>query len=248
MTVLWILLSPVVTVLLAALGELVSDEIRVRLDRVPFALLSAAARRLPSDQREDMHDSNWLPELHHILRGEDAMPITRLVHGVRFALGLWLAVPRISRELEGAPARDDFPVQGPASPLNLLNIPVTEFEHLVRELFAMIGFRRQTSQLTTDGGIDAVVVDDDPILGGPCIVQVKRCLHPVTARTVRELIGTVATERAARGILVTTSSVTGASRDIAARCAWIEIIDGQRLKTMLREHLGLDAVITPPSN
>jgi Restriction endonuclease len=247
-TVLWVLLSPVVTVLLAALGELVSDEIRARLDRVPFALLSAAARRLPPGQREDMHDNSWLPELHHILRGEDAMPITRLVHGVRFALGLWLAVPRISRELEGLTTCGEFPVRVPVGPLNLLDIPVTEFEYLVRELFAKIGFRQQTSQLTADGGIDAIVVNDEPIVGGPCIVQVKRCLHPVSAMTVRELISTVAIERAARGVLVTTSSVTGASRDIAARCAWIEIIDGQRLKTMLREHLGLDAVITPPSD
>jgi hypothetical protein len=72
-----------VAILLAAFGELASDEIHSRLDQLPFALLSAAAWRLPSDQRAD-----GLPKLRHILRGTDAMPITRLVHGTRFAVGL----------------------------------------------------------------------------------------------------------------------------------------------------------------
>ena len=41
----------VVLVLVAAVGELVSDEIRARLDRIPLALLAAAARRLPAELR-----------------------------------------------------------------------------------------------------------------------------------------------------------------------------------------------------
>jgi hypothetical protein len=41
-------------VLLAAIGELVSDEIRARLDRIPLALLALAARRLPPEQHKPL--------------------------------------------------------------------------------------------------------------------------------------------------------------------------------------------------
>jgi hypothetical protein len=68
----WGFLSLVAAMLVAALGELVSDEIRGRLDRVPFALLAAAARRLPADQRADLYEQAWLPELHYVLRGDEA--------------------------------------------------------------------------------------------------------------------------------------------------------------------------------
>jgi hypothetical protein len=102
----WVIFSPVCAVLLAAVGELVSEEIRARLDRIPLALLAAAAKRLPSDQRAELYEHGWLPELHHILRSDEAMPITRLLHGTRYATRLWLAAPTISRELASAPLRE----------------------------------------------------------------------------------------------------------------------------------------------
>lgn len=88
-----------VAVLLAAIGELVSDEIRARLDRVPLALLAMAAKRLPPEQYNALYVEAWLPELRHILQGDQATPITRLVHGIRFAASLWLSAPKIGQEL-----------------------------------------------------------------------------------------------------------------------------------------------------
>ena len=41
--------------LLAAIGELVSDEIRGRLDQIPLAMLALAAKRLPPEQREQLY-------------------------------------------------------------------------------------------------------------------------------------------------------------------------------------------------
>ena len=38
-----------------------------------------------------------------------------------------------------------------------------------------------------------------------------------------------------------------ASRDFAARNGRIEIIEGRQLKSMLLEHLGMDALITLPT-
>jgi hypothetical protein len=99
MSLLEFVLSSIFAVLLAALGELVSDEIRSRLDRIPFLILRAAASRVPLDQRAELYYETWLGELHYILRGDQAMPITRLIHGTRYAFRLWLAASRISRML-----------------------------------------------------------------------------------------------------------------------------------------------------
>jgi hypothetical protein len=87
---------------------MVSDEIRARLDRIPRALLAMAARRLSPDLRNDLYIGAWLPELQHILQGDEAIPITRLMHGTRFAVRLWLSAPRIEGELEPGrvPARN----------------------------------------------------------------------------------------------------------------------------------------------
>jgi hypothetical protein len=97
-------LGLVFAVLLAAIGELVSDEIRARLDRIPLALLTMAARRLPRDQQKALYVEAWLPELHYVLQGDEAAPITRLIHGIRFAASLWLSAPKIGRELAASPA------------------------------------------------------------------------------------------------------------------------------------------------
>ena len=52
---------------------------------------------------------------------------------------------------------------------------------------------------------------------------------------------------AAKGVLVTTSWVGKASRDFAARNGnRIQIIEGRELKHLLREHLGIDALISLP--
>ncbi len=96
----------VMAVLLAAIGEMVSDEIRARLDRIPLTILAVAARRLPPEQRRALYSEAWLPELRHVLQGDEAVPITRLIHGIRFAASLWLSAPKVGRELaaDQAPA------------------------------------------------------------------------------------------------------------------------------------------------
>ncbi|WP_212824272.1 DUF4407 domain-containing protein [Polymorphospora rubra] len=99
MNVVWVVAAFVGGLLLAVLSDLISDEVRGRLDQVPFQLLRLAARRLPAQLRNDIYLHEWMPELHHILRREEAKPITRLYHGLRFAAGLLRSGPQIAREL-----------------------------------------------------------------------------------------------------------------------------------------------------
>jgi hypothetical protein len=83
--------------LFAALGDLVSEEIRGWLDLVPRAILRLAAARLTSELREAAYQDEWLPELLYVLRGAESRPITRLIRGTSFALGFVFSARRIGR-------------------------------------------------------------------------------------------------------------------------------------------------------
>jgi hypothetical protein len=87
----------------AVVGDMVSDEIRQRLDRLPLSLIQLACRRLPEPIRSD-RAAEWSAELVAILaeRGSTKLPISRLVVGIRFALGLFAATPAIRRSAASA--------------------------------------------------------------------------------------------------------------------------------------------------
>ncbi|TJZ57018.1 restriction endonuclease [Streptomyces piniterrae] len=79
------------------------------------------------------------------------------------------------------------------------------FENLIAELFRGMGMQAVTTQRSGDGGVDVDALDPDPIRGGKIIVQVKRYRNTVPPTAVRDLYGTVQSEGANKGVLVTTS-------------------------------------------
>jgi RNA polymerase sigma factor (sigma-70 family) len=110
----WAALCFIGAALISAVGDLVSEEIRGWLDLLPRCILRLAAARLDADQRSTVYKDEWLPELCHVLRGAESRPITRLIRGVTFAIGLLIAARRIAREI----SRD---VPAPPIPLALPN-------------------------------------------------------------------------------------------------------------------------------
>lgn len=106
MTALWVVLAGlgafVVGLVGAVVGDLLSEEVRDRLDELPEWLLRLAAQRLPADLREDRL-AEWRGELHQFLRGAEARPVTRLVRGVRYATGLLHVASRIGRAVATIP-------------------------------------------------------------------------------------------------------------------------------------------------
>jgi hypothetical protein len=93
----WAALGLLGMFLSAALGDLVSEEIRGWLDLAPRGVLRLAAARLDPELRESIYEDEWVPELHHVLHGAESRPITRLIIGTKFASGLLLTAPRIAR-------------------------------------------------------------------------------------------------------------------------------------------------------
>jgi restriction system protein len=138
-------------------------------------------------------------------------------------------------------------VAGLDSRPDLLALKPVEFEHLIRELFEAKGLKSWVTQASKDEGVDGVAVNEDPIVGGLCIIQAKRYSRIVELESVHALAGVMDDMNAAKGVLVTTSWVGKASRDFAARNGnRIQIIEGRELKHLLREHLGVDALISLP--
>jgi restriction system protein len=135
-------------------------------------------------------------------------------------------------------------VAGLDSRPDLLDLKPVEFEHLIRQLFETIGMKSWVTQASRDEGVDGVAYNDDPIVGGLCIIQAKRYSKIVGLEAVHALAGVMEDKHAAKGVLVTTSWVGKASRDFAARNGRIEIIEGRHLKSMLLEYLGLDVLIS----
>jgi hypothetical protein len=85
---LWGVLSLMVMFLVAALGDLVSEEIRGWLDRIPRAVLKLAALRLDPADRDTTYQEVWGPDLDYFLRGDESRPITRLIRGMAFSVSL----------------------------------------------------------------------------------------------------------------------------------------------------------------
>jgi restriction system protein len=134
-------------------------------------------------------------------------------------------------------------VAGMDSRTDLLTLSPGAFEHLIRRLFEAMGMKAWVTQASKDDGVDGVAINDDPIVGGLCIIQAKRYSRIVGVEAVQALAGVMDHKRAAKGVLVTTSWVGKASRDFAAANGRIMIIEGPQLKYLLHEHLQLDVLI-----
>ncbi len=98
--ILWALLAILSALGMTVLSDMVSEEVRDRLDHLPHAILRLAARRLTPGQRVTVYEEEWLPELTYILKGAETRPITRLITGTRYALGILKTADQISRRLD----------------------------------------------------------------------------------------------------------------------------------------------------
>jgi len=122
---------------------------------------------------------------------------------------------------------------------NLASISWDDFEHLVRELFerefASRGGEVKVTQASSDGGVDAIAFDPDPITGGKIVIQAKRYTRTVGVSAVRDLYGTVMNEGASRGILVTTADY-GPDAYSFANGKPLTLMNGANLLHMMERH------------
>lgn len=122
---------------------------------------------------------------------------------------------------------------------NLASISWDDFEHLVREVFEQEfrsrGGEVKVTRASSDGGVDAIAFDPDPISGGKIVIQAKRYTRTVGVSAVRDLYGTVMNEGASKGILVTTADY-GPDAYQFANGKPITLMNGSNLLHLMERH------------
>lgn len=128
---------------------------------------------------------------------------------------------------------------------NIMELSPNEFEHLITNLFEKMGLDTKSTRASRDGGVDCIAFHNDPVLGGKFVIQAKRYKNTVGVSAVRDLFGTMHNEGASKGILVTTSGYGSAAYEFANGKP-IELLTGNNLLHLLKEHAGIDAKIVMP--
>jgi restriction system protein len=125
------------------------------------------------------------------------------------------------------------------STMNLAAMDWEDFEHLIREVFEREfgndGSEVKITRASRDGGVDAVVFDQDPLRGGKIVIQAKRYTNTVGVSAVRDLYGTVVNEGANKGILVTTADY-GPDAYEFAKDKPLTLLSGNNLLHLLAKH------------
>lgn len=105
-----------------------------------------------------------------------------------------------------------------------------DFEILVTEMYRSLGYRVQHNGKSGDHGID---IELRTKTGEYWVVQCKRYQGSVGEGIVRELFGTLVSEKADRGVMVTTARITPPAR-AWARGKPIDLIDGPALLFLIQ--------------
>jgi hypothetical protein len=178
-------------VVLGIFRDLVSQELKGRLDLLPHFILRLAATQLNKTQYDTIYKEEWLPELEFILKEAEGLPITRCITGTKYSLGLLISARRIARQLNRAlgssPAEQLFAEGSQSSVLSPGSRAITEplVDAIVVPTTRTAEHLRPAVQLAANARCHLVVVytDDPP----PGLSEVLYGLRPdqVTLLTVR---------------------------------------------------------------
>jgi hypothetical protein len=119
-----------------------------------------------------------------------------------------------------------------------------EFEIFIYNIFTKLGFRAQLTKASGDGGIDLIAYYDGLVFKGKYLIQCKRWKGNVGEPELRDLYGTIVSENALKGILVTTSSFTKQAIEFS-RGKNLELIDGVSLSMLIESISKSDDISYP---
>ena len=115
------------------------------------------------------------------------------------------------------------------------NLSGIEFENICQMLVEKMGFTTEITKASGDGGIDLIAYNHQPLLSGKYIIQCKRYAGSVGEPIIRDLYGVVMSERANKGILMTTGHFTKSAIGFAQGKP-LELIDGAALKSLMSQY------------
>jgi hypothetical protein len=115
-----------------------------------------------------------------------------------------------------------------------------DFEGLVYILIKKMGFIAEQTRQTADGGIDIFAYSKAPIISGKYIIQCKRKNAAISESIVRDLYGVVTAQRANKGVIITNSTFSSASKAFAEDKP-IELINGDKLVQLFLNYFKIEA-------
>jgi restriction system protein len=113
-----------------------------------------------------------------------------------------------------------------------------EFECIVERLYNAIGYDTELTPPRADGGRDVIARQSAPARKEELRVECKRYSKSVGVEFARRLLGVVSSEKATKGVLVTSGGFTKGAREFARHNPRIELVPGTNLVLLLNEHLG----------
>ena len=119
---------------------------------------------------------------------------------------------------------------------DVFSLSGVEFENVCQALVEKMGFTTESTKASGDGGIDIIAYNHQPLLSGKYIIQCKRYSGSVGEPILRDLYGVVTSERANKGILMTTGYFTQPAISFSENKP-LELIDGARLKELIEAYL-----------
>jgi restriction endonuclease Mrr len=131
------------------------------------------------------------------------------------------------------------------NPEVLLDLTKTEFEELMAELFARMGFDIDLYRSTKDGGIDFLRVDTgsgDPIIfcvqcKHPDNTSFKKKRNPLSVATIREIYGVAKANDLHGAIAITSSTYTQDAKKFAdLKPEEIQIADSQNILNWIKQY------------
>lgn len=112
--------------------------------------------------------------------------------------------------------------------INLLEVDPFVLESLVCTLFRNMGYEVIETKKTNDGGIDCELYNNDPIMGGKVIGQVKRYKNNIDIPKLREFESVLRNSDAMKGIFISTSNFSSQCEKFASENN-ISLINGSLL-------------------
>ncbi|WP_294346468.1 restriction endonuclease, partial [uncultured Clostridium sp.] len=112
--------------------------------------------------------------------------------------------------------------------INLLEVDPFALESLVCTLFRNMGYEVIETKKTNDGGIDCELYNNDPIMGGKVIGQVKRYKNNIDIPKLREFESVLRNSDAMKGIFISTSNFSSQCEKFASENN-ISLINGSLL-------------------
>jgi Restriction endonuclease len=107
-----------------------------------------------------------------------------------------------------------------------------QFEKVIYDIFIRLGFRTLLTKVSGDGGVDLIAEYDGLLFKGKYLIQCKHWKAKVGEPALRDFYGTIISNHALKGILITTSSFTQQAINFS-RDKNIELIDGKALKELI---------------